>query len=812
MENKLFTEDTIKYMQDQIENARGQEVFFQGSYDGNQEILTSIKAVSRGNENMAPAIISNLKPGDVVIHNHPSGDLRPSPADIRIASKLGNQGIGFIIVNNQLTDCYIVVSPDSIDELELLDKEKIIKYFMPGGQLANSLKNYQEREEQIDVLEKIIDTFNNNGKLMVEAGTGTGKSFAYLIPALIWSNQNNVPVIISTNTINLQQQLINKDLVFLKEIMPFDFKATLVKGRSNYVCYRKLKNILKKNDNNSELKNTAKYIEDQTNNQNFGGSKSDLSLRIDNNLWSEFASESDMCLNSACPYLKKCYFQRARKSIYQSDILVVNHHLLLADGILKNKAFSVLPDYQELIIDEAHNLTGVATKISGQDFYPPALNNLIKRIMNSSHSPLIRIRKNDYNIHPNDRQEIINIIDQELFPNLNKIEELNRQYNYELGSLIKKTSSRKLRLKENTFDNDANIEDWKNYGERLISLLKKTAYKFENLFDLIESNFDIKSAGEENPLIEINAYLSRLNEMANSLEVNLNFNDHLDEYVFWIEKQFNKGSNNYIQRNARLEVDEFLNDVIFEKVATNIMTSATLAVNESFDYFKKKMGLDQVNELIVESPFDYQKQIGIYLPKDIPSVYSDNFLNDISDDLIDYIDKKAGRTLILFTSYKMLNQFKEIYKERLKALNINILAQGDLPRHIILKRLKNKKRQILLGTSSFWEGIDVPGESLSGLVIMKLPFEVPTDPIIAARNEKIRESGGNPFWEESLPAAIIKFKQGFGRLIRSKNDKGEIILLDRRILDKSYGSSFIRSLPKNCELKKRWPKFNIKKS
>ena len=807
MENKLFTEDTIEYMQDQIDAARGQEVFFQGVYDGNQEVLTSIKAVSRGNESMAPAIISNLKPGDVVIHNHPSGDLRPSPADIRIASKLGNKGIGFIIINNGVTDSYIVVSPDSIDELELLDKEEIIKYFKPGGQLANSLENYQEREEQIEVLKEIIETFNNNGKLMVEAGTGTGKSFAYLIPALIWSQQNNVPVIISTNTINLQQQLINKDLVFLKEIMPFDFKATLVKGRSNYICYRKLKNILKKNDNNSELNNVAQYIDDQTNKENFDGSKSDLTLKIDNNLWSEFASESDMCLNSACPYLKKCYFQRARKSIYQSDILVVNHHLLLADGILKNKAYSVLPDYQELIIDEAHNLSEVATKISGQDFYPPALNNLINRIMNSTHSPLIRIRKNEYNIHPNDRQQIIDIIDQELFPNLNKIEELNRQYNFELGSLMKKESSRKLRLKENTFKNNENIEDWKDYGDRLISLLKKTAYKFENLFDLVESNFDIKSTGEENPLIEINAYLSRLNEMAEALEVNLNYMDHLDEYVFWIEKSFNRGSNNYIQRNARLEVNEFLNEVIFDKVATNIMTSATLAVNESFDYFKKKLGLSKTSELIVESPFDYKNQIGIYLPEDIPSVYDDDFLNTISDDLIEYIDKKAGRTLILFTSYKMLNQFKEIYREPLKALNINILAQGDLPRHVILRRLKNKKRQILLGTSSFWEGIDVPGESLAGLVIMKLPFEVPTDPIIAARNDKIRESGGNPFWEESLPAAIIKFKQGFGRLIRSKKDKGEIILLDRRILDKSYGSRFIKSLPKNCKLNKNWPDF-----
>ena len=807
MENKLFTEDTIEYMQDQIDAARGQEVFFQGVYDGNQKVLTSIKAVSRGNESMAPAIISNLKPGDVVIHNHPSGDLRPSPADIRIASKLGNKGIGFIIINNSVTDSYIVVSPDSIDELELLDKEEIIKYFKPGGQLANSLENYQEREEQIEVLKEIIETFNNNGKLMVEAGTGTGKSFAYLIPALIWSQQNNVPVIISTNTINLQQQLINKDLVFLKEIMPFDFKATLVKGRSNYICYRKLKNILKKNDNNSELNNVAQYIDDQTNKENFDGSKSDLTLKIDNNLWSEFASESDMCLNSACPYLKKCYFQRARKSIYQSDILVVNHHLLLADGILKNKAYSVLPDYQELIIDEAHNLSEVATKISGQDFYPPALNNLINRIMNSTHSPLIRIRKNEYNIHPNDRQQIIDIIDQELFPNLNKIEELNRQYNFELGSLMKKESSRKLRLKENTLKNNENIEDWKDYGDRLISLLKKTAYKFENLFDLVESNFDIKSTGEENPLIEINAYLSRLNEMADALEINLNYMDHLDEYVFWIEKSFNRGSNNYIQRNARLEVNEFLNEVIFDKVATNIMTSATLAVNESFDYFKKKLGLSKTSELIVESPFDYKNQIGIYLPEDIPSVYDDDFLNTISDDLIEYIDKKAGRTLILFTSYKMLNQFKEIYREPLKALNINILAQGDLPRHVILRRLKNKKRQILLGTSSFWEGIDVPGESLAGLVIMKLPFEVPTDPIIAARNDKIRESGGNPFWEESLPAAIIKFKQGFGRLIRSKKDKGEIILLDRRILDKSYGSRFIKSLPKNCKLNKNWPDF-----
>ncbi|MGM0420936.1 MAG: helicase C-terminal domain-containing protein [Bacillota bacterium] len=805
---KLFTSDTIEYMADSIAEARGQEVFFQAEYDKKEAQIKSIQAVSRGNEGMAPAIINNLKSGQVVIHNHPSGDLRPSAADIRLASMLGNQGIGFIIVNNQADESYIVVEPALVEELEPLNEEEIVKYFKPDGLLAHALPQYQERKEQIDVLTEIIQAFNDKNNLMVEAGTGTGKSFAYLIPALFWADQNGGPVVVSTNTINLQQQLINKDLVFLQKVLPFNFKADLVKGRSNYICRRKLSNLLKRKDvlkeEKPELFQVAAYIEDQTYNDDFAGSRSDVPFTINNKIWQEFASESDLCLNSGCPFLKKCFFQSARKSLYNSDLLIVNHHLLLADGVLKNKAFSVLPDYHRLIIDEAHNLPQVATRISGMDFYPPQLNSLLQKILHANTSPFVRLRNQEYHLNPDYRQEIIKQIDTRIWPDLTKIEEYNQQYEHELTRIFTSFSNKNIRLKKNTLDS-LDIADWLEYGEKLIAALGRVEVQIDRLYDLVEEAYDPGYDNTDNPLLEISAYISRLSEVGEALELNLNYDDNEGDFVFWLEKQWQNNNNSVAQKNARIDVDDFLQKILFDQVSTGILTSATLAVDDSFSYFKNKVGLTQTRSLLVSSPFDYQKQVQIYLPKDLPAPNSRDFLEHISSKLTLFLKNNRGRTLILFTSYKMLNQFKDIYKTPLQKANLNLLVQGESPRHVILNSLKNQKRQILLGTSSFWEGIDVPGEALTGLIMMKLPFEVPTDPLVAARNERIKERGGNPFWEESLPAAVIKFKQGFGRLIRSKKDTGTIILLDRRLTEKRYGSKFINSLPKGCNIKRGWP-------
>ncbi len=808
---ELFTSETREYLQECITLARDQEVFFLGSYDFADQRLNNIRVAARGNESMAPAIVNNLKPGDCVIHNHPSGDLRPSAADIRLASRLGNRGIGFIIINNTASETYTVVEPELANSFEPLPEQEIVEILSSGGSLSRVMENFTERKEQLQVLRRIITAFNENDTVLIEAGTGIGKSFAYLLPALFWSKINAGPVVISTNTINLQQQLIEKDLLILKRALSFDFAAALVKGRNNYLCRRKLNNILnqrdKLKDEDSDFFRVAEYLQDQINSDNFSGVKSDISFTINSDYWQEVCSESDLCLNNYCPYFSSCYFHQDRKEIHQSDILIVNHHLLLADAVLKNNRYSVLPDYQKLIIDESHNLPEVATQISGLDFYPSSLIKTVERLKNSPNSPLVRIRNNSYEINFSQRSQILELLDQKIWPLLQQIIEAGKNYQQELKDLWQQDRERKIRLEDNTFAREELLA-WQESGENLLNLLASLKNCLQDAAELLQTNDKNSSeAAEEQPSFEIRGVLSRILEFGQALNLNLNFEDHLSNYVFWLEssKAYN---NNVIQKNGMLEIADFLEEVLFSRLTTSVLTSATLAIEDSFSYYQQRLGLSCSDSLLVKSPFDYATQVNIYVPRQIPAAVAENFIPEIKDKLEKYLASRQGSALILFTSYSMLRELKKEIQPGLQKRGYQILAQGEEPRNRILNKLRQQQGTILLGTSSFWEGIDVPGEALSSLIIMKLPFAVPSDPLIAARSELIAARGQNPFWQETLPQAVIKFKQGFGRLIRDKNDRGEVLILDRRLWTKSYGRTFINSLPEGCQVQDSWPKLN----
>jgi len=806
----LFTPEIREYLQEHISRAQGQEVFFRASYDFADQELNSIKVAARGNETMAPAIVNNLKPGDCVIHNHPSGDLRPSAADIRLASRLGNRGIGFIIIDNTASESYTVVEPEEANSFKPLPEDEIVKILSSGGSLSRIMDNFTEREEQLQVLRRIIAAFDKNDTVFIEAGTGTGKSFAYLLPALYWSKINSGPVVISTNTINLQQQLIEKDLLTLKRALTFDFTATLVRGRNNYLCRRKLKNVLAQQDKLKKEKKdflrVAEYLQDQVNSENFTGVKSDISFTINSDYWQEVSSESDLCLNSFCPYFSDCYFHRERKEIHQSDILIVNHHLLLADAVLKNNRYSVLPDYRKLIIDESHNLPDVATQISGLDFYPPALIKTIERLKTSPNSPLVRLRNNSYEIDFPHRSQILELLDQKIWPLLQQLIEAGKNYQQELEELLQQNQDTKIRLEEDTFSQQE-LLDWQNSGENLLSLLASLEIYLKDIAELLQDGEEdaLQNEGEE-PYFEIRGLLSRISEFGEALNLNLNFRDHQSNYVFWLESL--KNYNNVSQKNGMLEINDFLQEILFSRMSTTVLTSATLAIDGSFSYYRKRLGLSQADSLLVKSPFDYASQVKIYAPREIPVTAARDFIPEVEGKIAKYLAGRGGSALVLFTSYAMLRELKAEIQSGLQSRGYQILAQGEEPRTRILNKLRRQQGTILLGTSSFWEGIDVPGEALSSLIIMKLPFAVPSDPLVAARSELLADRGQNPFWEESLPQAVIKFKQGFGRLIRDKNDRGEVLILDKRLWTKSYGRIFINSLPEGCEILKSWPDLN----
>ncbi len=804
---EILAEEAAEYIAQKIDEAGGSEVFFRASYNFENDIIKKVEVLARGNQNMAPAIITQLNPGDCVIHNHPAGDLKPSPADIRLASRLGNRGVGFIIVDNSGRESYTVVEPESVGYLKPLPRQEIIDKLKKGGEMEDILPNFRERREQLEVLDRIITSFNEDEEVLIEAGTGTGKSFAYLLPALYWNNINDQSVIISTNTINLQQQLLDKDLVQLKKVVPFDFKSTLVKGRSNYVCMRKLKNILNREDSidDEELINVARYVDNCRLSSDYSGSYSEFDFSVSGRVWRDMRSESELCPGNQCPFVDDCFFQKARREILKSDIMVVNHHLLLSDMILKEEQAQILPTFNRLVIDEAHNLPEAAHHLSGLRFYPPELLRTLNRLINSGNSPLLKLRNFDFEISQKLRDVILKKLDEECWPKIKRLQENVRQYNHELSQLMPEESY-KNRLQDLDLSREAK-ESWMSVGNNLLNLLNGLRDSIFDLTEILSDNGNDSDNHRDQIRREVSATANKINNFCQALELNLSPETRNDEYVFWLERENREGNEASIsQENALICVDGFLQKILYSRLNTMIMTSATLAVNDDFTYFKSRLGVNNASTLKIDSPFDYSSQTDVYAPSSVPPVSSGNFVKDIVHPLAAFLGQNSGGSLLLFTSYEMLNETRRRIAPLLNNSQRKILVQGEASRRQILKRLKASGRAVLLGTASFWEGIDVPGRALSSLIIMRLPFSVPTDPLVAARQEMIDERGESSFYEEALPRAVLKFKQGFGRLIRSRSDSGTVLILDKRIITKSYGQIFIDSLPEEIEVKECWPK------
>ncbi|MFW6270797.1 MAG: helicase C-terminal domain-containing protein [Bacillota bacterium] len=796
----FFHKNVLDKIKNEIDNARGKEIYLAGYFDPKSEMISEVNILARGNKNMVPAIISDLKPGCVIVHNHPSGNLTPSAADIRIASKTGNKGIGFGIINNQADDIYMVVEPKKPKKIELLKKEKILSLFNNEGKLAENMNNYEFRKQQLEVVEKVVESFNQKKIYFIEAGTGTGKSFAYLIPALYWVHQNREPVVISTNTINLQEQIVKKDLIFLKKILPFSFKAVLVKGRSNYVCKRKLEYFKKiagdffndKPEKKIEFDKILNWIKDTNT-----GTKSDINFTINSEIWSKIASETDLCLKTRCHYFDSCFFMKARKEVFSADLLIVNHHLLLSDANLKKDNKKLLPDYRHLIIDEAHNFNDIATYHLGHPFNYYSLNKYLDRIDESEFSLITRIRNGLSGRNISNKKEIFHIIDRKIIPQVRKIREQGEEYFNHLDTFFDSYQQRMLRLTDKLI----NTDDWSNIqakGEKIagyLSVLGKFLHQLYKNLSILPSEL-LKEL--EDDLIGLESACNNCLDYIDSLKFNLSSED--ENFVFWLEKE---GRNNRInQKNAPLNTSEILPEILWDSMDNIILTSATLTVNSKFTFFKRSLGLNKSKDLKVSSPFNYSKQARLLIPVDIPPANDSTFLDEIIDNFKEMLTKFQGSTLVLFTSYSMLNYCLQNTEKYLNRKGINILPQGRYPRHFIINQFKTKNNQIIFGTVSFWEGIDVRGNDLKYLIIMKLPFPVPTRPVAAARKEQLKKEGKNPFFHYSLPRAVIRFKQGFGRLIRSKDDRGIIINLDNRIINKSYGRIFINSLPDDCPVKK----------
>jgi ATP-dependent DNA helicase DinG len=809
--HKHFTEDAQLLMRHEIRQAKGNEVFFIGrtNVDG---IVYEAEAIARGTKVAVPAIITRASSGDVVIHNHPTGNLEPSSADMDIASVCGNQGIGFAIIDNDCTRCYQVVAPHTERKGELLSLEEIGRVFANDGMMAH-LKGYEQREEQVRMAFAVSEAFNRDGVVLVEAGTGTGKSLAYLIPSILWAVRNNERIVVSTNTINLQEQLIRKDLPFLARNSAVEFKAALVKGRSNYACLRKLEHAeaepsLFPDEATAEL--TA-IIEWSHASQD--GCKSDLAFTPHANTWEEVCCEADQCGRSRCKHFNRCFFYRARRESSAARILVVNHALLLSDIVLRKEtgydATAILPPFTRLIFDEGHHLEDVATNHLSLTIARSGILKQLQRLVphKANRAGLLTIISTRIGRDLPESQEglyaeLSGLLESHLLPKAHDLAGMTEQTMDWLAISVehegKGESGREQKLR--ITPEVERTPFWQECRQRLHALADAVNDYTSSLRALLFRSKDLPEKLQEklaDQLLDTGGIEGRLQAMADAL---LFFTTEADGYCRWIETR--RGSRGVQARltAAPLDISGQLKETVFDKLKTIIVTSATLTVGGQFGYLKKRTGFglitkERLTELQLASPFDYAHQVFVAVPEDMPEPTAPGFREALEERILKAVTISNGGVFILFTSYDLLGRVHQSLSPRLAKLGLTSLKQGETGRHALLTQFRKEGNAVLFGTDSFWEGVDVKGEALRLVIIARLPFQVPTEPVQQARAEKIKADGGDPFRDFSVPQAVIKFRQGFGRLIRSKEDRGAVLILDRRVLTKNYGRTFLRSLP-----------------
>jgi ATP-dependent DNA helicase DinG len=670
----------------------------------------------------------------------------------------------------------------------------------------------------------VSSAFNDSRLALIEAGTGTGKSLAYLLPAIFWAHQSRQRVAISTNTINLQEQLVYKDLPFLQTVLGFDFKAVLVKGRNNYVCLNKLDALQKEGaylietDEQAELQAIMAWAA-----KTQDGSKADLGLLPRPAVWEKAACESDNCGRIKCPFYSRCFFYKARREAASADLLVANHHLLFSDLALRGatgqyRDTAILPAYTRIILDEAHNVEEVATDYFGAQVSKWGFLHLLGRFYSLREREKVRergllpylltkLQPQESKIALAAYTRIFDHVESILIPQRENLSFLAEQVFDGLAAYFETLAPKERQeLKVRFTPGLRGRPDWAGAVLAPVGQLIREAGDFhQQLLTLDKWLAELPEESQEaltSQMVELGALIDRLEVTATTL--GSIFAAEEDGLVRWVEAHPSKRGKSVLLKQAPLEVAALLGERVFDKFKTVVMTSATLTTEGRFDYMKQRLGLDRVAsgrllELQLPSSFNYQRQALLGIPNNLPSPDEAGFGEALSRAVLQSVLASQGRALVLFTSYSLLRKVHQELAETLQSSGIRPLKQGEAPRHRLTQIFRDDKTSVLFATDSFWEGVDVAGEALENVILTKLPFSVPKEPIIQARVEAIEKRGGNPFMEYSVPQAVIKLKQGFGRLIRTRTDRGTILIFDRRILEKFYGKIFLRSLPE-CRL------------
>jgi ATP-dependent DNA helicase DinG len=644
------------------------------------------------------------------------------------------------------------------------------------GRIARRLDSYEHRPQQLEMAEAVERAIAESRHLLVEAGTGVGKSFAYLVPAILavtaehdetgTTERPRKPLVISTHTISLQEQLVTRDIPFLRSVLPVEFSCVLAKGRGNYISLRRMnaaveraKSIFFQEQEFEQLQTILDWSRRTTD-----GTRSDLSLRPLPNVWDEVGSDWGNCLGKKCPTYNDCFYYQARRRIWDADVLVVNHALFFSDLALRREGVSLLPDYEVVVLDEAHTVEAVAGERMGLTLTSGQFDYLLNKLYNDYTQRGLLVHHKLL-----DAQRLVDRIRHGVRDLLEDLRDWHEVHGSENGRL-----------------------------RQPLDVANKVTPAFTELAATM--NCAAKEIVNEEQSIELTAAAQRCLELGQSLAAWLK--QSLPGCVYWIEVRQGKRPRTELHC-APIEVGPVLKSELFDRVKTVILTSATLAVGKrSFDFIKDRLGAGAADECRLGSPFDFKRQARLILSDGMPdpAAHPREYEQSVCDRIQRHVTETKGRAFVLFTSYKMLKSCAERLAQWFARHQYTLYCQSDgLPNSLMLERFRKDAAGVLFGTDSFWQGVDVPGDALQNVIITKLPFSVPDHPLLEARLEAIRERGGNPFIEYQVPEAVIKLKQGFGRLIRRKADTGQVAILDPRIRSKPYGRQFLESLP-DCTL------------
>ncbi len=676
-----------------------------------------------------------------------------------------------------------------------IDPEEAASILEYGGPFSQYFESYEHRPEQVEMLRAVANALSNGNHLMVEAGTGVGKSFAYLIPAALFAMQNNTRVVVSTNTINLQDQLIKKDIPDLCAALDIDLRAAVLKGRVNYLCPRRLQYARQHGPaNKDELRVLAKILVWQLENQSGDRNEINLTGQAEREVWSRLSADDDNCNAETCMARTGglCPFHRARQAAQAAHVLIVNHALLLSDIATGSK---VLPEYDYVIVDEAHHMESATTSALSFRLTQFDMERMTREIGGSSAGALGQLLTATHDsLRPSDfgllQQKVKRATDQAF-----RLEQLSREFFSVLNDFAylqregqpHTNYAWQLRIvpATRTLPGWEQVEiAWDQAGETMHLLLASLSELYKDMASLYSDGHDEL----EDPMSNLSNLIRRMTEAeaaANGMIVKPS-----NEVIYWIE--INPRGDKISLNAAPLRVGPLVEKYLWHEKASVVLTSATLTTHGEFQYMRNTLNADEADELTLGSPFDYESSTLLYIANDIPEPNLNGYQQSLDRGLVQLARASGGRMLVLFTSYAALKKTAQAITGPLAKDEIYVFEQGEgASPNALLESFKSTGRAVLLGTRSFWEGVDVPGEALSVVVITKLPFDVPSDPLIAARSELYED----PFNEYYLPEAILKFRQGFGRLIRTASDRGVVVILDRRVLTKQYGRLFLESLP-----------------